>query len=217
MTASEAADAQGQAGALICVAGASGAGKDSLINAARAHFADDPGFHFPLRYITRRQTPDEPHLPLSVPDYEGMLAAGEFFLHWRAHGAAYGIGRDAQTALRAGRIVVVNVSRAIIGEARAAWPRTALVHISVRPEILRSRLQSRGRDGEIALEARLQRADDASVPMAAWVYEIDNSGEFAVASQRFIALIGRLGKTASAPQRETPDQPEALPPARIAE
>ena len=80
---------------LVLVVGPSGAGKDSLLNAARAAFADDPRIHFVRRVITRPADPGgEDHEPVN----EAGFAARSFALSWSAHGLSDGIPAEALTA-----------------------------------------------------------------------------------------------------------------------
>ncbi len=192
MTVIRAARHTNVAGTLICVAGPSGAGKDTLINAARSHFANDARFHFPQRCITRTQTPDEPHTVMDAETFQRLKAAGAFFLAWRAHGLDYAVPADARAALSEGRAVVINISRRVVMEARAAWPRMALIHVTARADVLAARLQARARDGEEAIEERLRRASAIALPAGDWVHELDNSGPLAEARAGFIALLERI-------------------------
>ncbi|MDX2266123.1 MAG: phosphonate metabolism protein/1,5-bisphosphokinase (PRPP-forming) PhnN [Hyphomicrobiales bacterium] len=199
-------------GVFICVVGPSGAGKDTLINAARAHFASDARFYFPQRYISRGATPDEPHIPISEAEFERRRRANEFFLHWRAHGVAYALGRDVDAALQAGKTVVANISRAMIGAARDAWSRTLVIHVTVDPAVLRARLEARGRDSAEDVNARLQRGAEVEVTPAPWVRPFDNSAHVSETAPRFMALIERLAR-----ERETFDEPERAVAAGVAE
>lgn len=179
-------------GVLICVAGPSGAGKDTLINAARAHFAGDARLYFPQRTISRGATPDEPHIPISDEEFERRRRAGEFFLHWRAHGVAYALGRDVRDALESSKTVVANISRAMIGAARDTWPQTFVIHVTVDPAVLRARLIARGRDSAANVDARLQRGGEVDVPPAPWVFPFANSAHVSDTAPRFISLIAQL-------------------------
>ena len=60
-------------------------------------------------------------------------------------------------ALRAGRTVVCNVSRAIIDAARRRYADVVVALVTAPPELLAARLRARGRDGDIA--QRLARGD----------------------------------------------------------
>ena len=96
---------------LVLVVGPSGAGKDSLLNAAREVFRDDPRISFARRVITRPADPDgENHEPVTDAEF----AARDFALSWSAHGLRYGI---AVEATRNAAVVVANISRGVIGEA----------------------------------------------------------------------------------------------------
>ncbi len=177
------------AGVLILVAGPSGSGKDTLISEARRHFHSHAQVVFCERIITRADQTGEAHLALSRDDFTRAESEGGFFLSWDAHGLRYGVPAEIEGALRAGKSVVVNVSRRAVAEARAKWPRTFLIHVTARPDILRARLTARGRETPQAIEERLARGGPLETPEAGWAGEIDNSGALAPAANRFIALI----------------------------
>lgn len=138
----------------VALAGPSGAGKDTLLDAVRAELAGDPRFHFARRSITRPPTPGgEAHEPLTHEGFEAALAAGEFLLHWRAHGLGYGI-RHAEAP--AACVVVLSVSRAVLLQAAALRPLT-VIEVTAPPALLAARLEGRGREDAAAIAARLAR------------------------------------------------------------
>ena len=58
-----------------------------------------------------------------TPIMKALVAAaadGAFCLHWQAHGLRYGIPARYASQAAAGAVVVANVSRAVVGPARAA-------------------------------------------------------------------------------------------------
>lgn len=183
----------GQGGTLILVAGASGAGKDSLIDAAREHFDGDPRFLFPRRIITRGDQRGERHIALSEEEFAKCERQGSFCLTWRANGLSYGVPLETVDALAAGRTVVLNISRGKIVEARALWANTRVLHVVASAEARRQRLVARGRETARQAAERLRRADmeAASVPQGEWVSEIDNSGNLASAIERFVTLVAQ--------------------------
>ena len=88
-------------GILVGVVGPSGAGKDTLLDAARAALSADPAFVFLRRVITRpADSGGEAHEPATRGAFLAARDEGAFALTWEAHGLFYGIPRDAlETAL----------------------------------------------------------------------------------------------------------------------
>lgn len=146
-------------GRLVLVTGPSGVGKDSLLDGARAALAGRSDILFPHRMITRAAgLGGEDYVAVSEADFAAMAANGDFALHWPAHGLHYGIPASIDADLAAGRQVVVNVSRAVIDQARARYPNLLVLAINASPDVLRARLQKRGRESAAEIEERLQRA-----------------------------------------------------------
>ena len=188
-------------GVLVLVAGPSGAGKDTLIAAARAHFHGDARVMFPRRVVTRASDVTEQVRQVSMAEFDAMEAREELMLAWRAHGLGYGIPAAARARLEDGSVVVANVSRRVIADAFALWPCSHAVYVHVEPDILRARLQSRGRETAGQIGARLLRHDrigGASAPTDApeGGTIIDNSGPVARASAAFIDVLEAQAKRA---------------------
>ena len=179
----------GAGGTLILVVGPSGAGKDTLIDAARSRLQGDGAILFWRRYITRDDQIGEQHAALSEEEFARRREDGGFFLSWRVHGLDYGIAADILAKLAAGRHVVLNVSRRVIGEARRKWPRTHVIQVTARPEVLRSRLLARGRESADGISERLERGGEICLAEADWLSKLDNSADLASAVDRFVGLI----------------------------
>lgn len=142
---------------LLAVVGPSGAGKDTLMALARAQVDGDARYRFVQRSITRAaEAGGEAHRPLDVPTFEAVRDAGGFALWWNVHGLFYGIPRDIETHLAAGRVVVANLSRSVLAEAASRYPLRVLV-ITAPVPVLAARLAARGRETEADIAARLRR------------------------------------------------------------
>lgn len=157
--------------AFVLVVGPSGAGKDTLIRLARSDLAGDPRFAFPRRLVTRPPSADEDNVPIAPDDFGAMEAEGRFALCWRAHGLGYALSGEAGQLARDGCVVVCNVSRRVVEEARARYPGTRVVEITAPPDVLARRLAARGRPEDGDLAARLARTGRVVPDLT-----IDNSG-----------------------------------------
>lgn len=145
-------------GRLVLVVGPSGAGKDTLIRAARDHLASDSRFVFPRRTITRPPSASEDNDACEPGAFDRLEAEGGFAVSWRAHGHRYGIPTSIDAAIRQGRTVICNVSRTVVQPLRWRYGHVVSVEITAPPAVLAARLACRGRpdDGDLAL--RLDRA-----------------------------------------------------------
>lgn len=150
-------------GRLVLVVGPSGAGKDTLLRLAQAACADDHDIVFPRRVVTRESSATEDNIAMSPDEFRRARDHGDFAVHWEAHGHSYALPLEINDDIRAGRAVVVNVSRTVIAALREAYANVVVVAITAPPDVLAQRLAARARvsDGDIA--NRLARSvDDAS-------------------------------------------------------
>jgi ribose 1,5-bisphosphokinase len=177
-------------GCLVLVVGPSGAGKDTLIARVRESLGDCPRIRFPARAITRPPDVTERSVEVSRERFEAECAQGRYALHWSAHGLSYGVPVEIDDMIRAGETVVVNVSRAVIGAARARYARTRVLLIDADPALRARRIASRGRECAEALAERLAR--EATVPRSFTPdIVICNDGALDAARDRFAdALVG---------------------------
>jgi len=159
-------------GMLVVVVGPSGAGKDTLMERARAELAGDAGFRFVRREITRpADAGGEDHVAVTPAEFTTRRAAGAYALAWEAHGLGYGIPADIAGDIADGRVVVANISRARIAEAAANFP-TLVLEITAPPSVLAHRLAARGREGAADIAARLVR--EVALPAGVRVARVVN-------------------------------------------
>jgi phosphonate metabolism protein PhnN/1,5-bisphosphokinase (PRPP-forming) len=169
---------------LILVVGPSGAGKDTLLNGVRDAFAREGGIRFVRRVITRPgDLGEEAHESASEQEFELREQVGDFALSWRAHGLRYGIPADISIDLAQGRVVVANVSRAVVAEAAALFP-VAVIEVTAPPALLAARLAERGRDTADDVARRLSRDIELPVPVTRLTVVNDGSKAQGVARLR---------------------------------
>lgn len=181
-------------GRLVYVMGPSGSGKDSLIDYVRERLdpSGDDRIFIARRYITRPpESTGESHAALSIPCFEARQRSGDFALSWFANGLGYGIGREIDDSLRAGRHVIVNGSRAHFPQAIERYPTLLPILVSVDPAVLRERLLARGREDAADITARLLRSGDLPVAHSA-LHVIHNDGPISVAGEAFLGMIRHI-------------------------
>ena len=184
-------------GALVAVVGPSGAGKDTLLAAARAVLRDDPCFVAIRRVITRGPDPEgEDHRPLSAEAFARERAAGDFALWWEAHGLLYGIPRaPLERALAEGRVALANLSRHILSEADARYP-LRVIEVTAPAEALAARLLARGREDAAAVALRLAR--QVPLPAGLDVARVTNDGSVEDGVARLVEQLRRIAAGAAA-------------------
>lgn len=174
---------------LIYVVGASGSGKDSLMSYARSRLAHESQVVFAHRYITRSaDAGGENHVALTQEEFDSRRRAGLMAMHWESHGHAYGLGIEVNQWLAKGITVVVNGSREYLETAAQRYPELVPVWVEVSPEVLRARLQARGREGAEEIEKRLARAPKNQV-LGRRGELIRNDGELCLAGDTLVNLI----------------------------
>ncbi len=153
-------------GRLVLVVGPSGAGKDTLIDLAKEALGDDEEVVFPRRIVTREASTSEGNEYMDTETFRRAVAEGDFAVHWEAHGHCYGLPCSIIDNIRAGRTVVVNVSRTVVETMRRAYRDVVVVAITAPAEVLAERLVARARGSDGQLSDRLHRAvtDAAAVP-----------------------------------------------------
>ena len=151
-------------GCLVLVVGPSGAGKDSILEAARRALADDARYVFIQREITRPASAGgESHIPVSQDAFRSRAEDGAYALSWEAHGLGYGLPVASLAGLARGRAAIANVSRSILDTARQRFAPVCIVNVTVPDEMLAERLAARGREDADAIAGRLARAEAYTV------------------------------------------------------
>ena len=174
-------------GRLILVVGPSGAGKDTLLGLARTCCVDDRNIVFQRRVVTREASAFEDNQQISREDFAQALKQGAYAMRWEAHGHCYGVPRAIDDEIRAGRTVIVNVSRTVIAAMRGTYADVIVVSITAPPQVLAERLAMRARGSDGRLEQRLGRTvDDAA---AAPDVTISNVSSAEYHARQFVRII----------------------------
>ena len=178
---------------LVLMVGASGAGKDTLIEAAARALRGDRRFRFVRRVVTRPvMEGGEQHEMVTDAEFDRRQAEGQFSVHWHAHGHRYAlpaIGYD----LKQGRVVVANISRVMIADAAALFP-VRVVEITAPADIRAARLVARGREDREDVARRFARAITLPLPLERDV--IVNDGTVEAGAVQLLAVLNRVAEGA---------------------
>ena len=96
--------------------------------------------------------------------------------------------------LSAGRIVVANLSRAMIPQLIERYADAVVVAVSAKREVIEQRLADRGRETAQSIQNRMERRVSDRLPAS--TIRIDNSGALEVAGMQFVALLEDLARQA---------------------
>ncbi|WP_046866442.1 phosphonate metabolism protein/1,5-bisphosphokinase (PRPP-forming) PhnN [Microvirga massiliensis] len=180
------------AGGFVFVVGPSGAGKDTLIRLARAELCNDPRFSFPRRLVTREASTWEDNDTIDDESFARSHAAGAFTLSWRAHGLGYALPGSCRDAAEAGQVVVCNLSRTLIGEARKKLPNVSVVEVTASVAVLAARLALRGRSEDGNIGARIARSREVGAVAADLT--IVNEGAPETAGRKLTAFLRKCAE-----------------------
>lgn len=144
-------------GRFVLIVGPSGAGKDTLIAGVRAACDGATNVAFPRRVVTRANSDAEDHDTLETVAFDRAIKDGKFALWWEAHGHKYGIPSSADADIRAGRVVITNVSRAIVSAVRRRYAHVETVLVTAPQDVLTSRLARRLRRSDGSVTDRVKR------------------------------------------------------------
>ncbi len=190
---------------LVAVVGPSGAGKDTLMEGARAALAGDSRFVFAQRSITRAaDSGGEAHEALTREAFIARREAHGFALWWEAHGLLYGVPASIEAAMAEGRVVVANLSRAVLEEA-AQRTRLRVLNITAPLPVLAARLAARGRESAGDIEARLAR--ELALPPGLDIATVMNERSVAEGVAAVIAVLNRAAADARPAGRARPILP----------
>jgi len=110
----------------------------------------------------------------------------EFSLTWHIYSLDYGVPKIVENWLSDGIMVIINVSRNIIPDARQKFPDLKVIFVEVPFEITLARIKSRGREAEDdeMFKERVKRAkENQHFPDADII--INNSGDLQIAVNNF--------------------------------
>ena len=176
----------------MLVVGPSGAGKDTLIARARAACRGDATVVFPVRVVTRPPSIFEDNEFMPPSAFEQAAANGAFVIWWSAHGHMYGIPLAVDFDIEAGRTVVCNVSRTVVGAVRERYANVVTVLVTAPRDVLGTRLASRARGSDGGVADRMNRVELADGKLRPDVI-INNVGEPETGARKLVDALYATG------------------------
>lgn len=177
-------------GLLIYLIGASGVGKDSLLDAARETPRD---WRVAQRYITRPSGKGENSIALTEAEFQHRHRRQQFCLDWQAHGLRYGVGIEVEAWCREGATVLLNGSRQALPQASERFGEALRpVVITAPPAVLRQRLEQRGRESHEEIAQRLVRHAEVEAELERdfpGLPRIDNGGSLEASLSALAAMV----------------------------
>jgi guanylate kinase len=155
-------------GKLFVIAAPSGAGKTSLV---RALLERQPELRFSVSYTTRAPRPAEvpgrDYFFVTRPEFEKMVADGEFLEHAQVFDNSYGTSRhQVESILDGGEHVILEIDWQGAQQIRQAMPECQTIFIlPPSRKALEIRLRGRGTDSEEIIARRLR---DSVSDMTHW-------------------------------------------------
>jgi ribose 1,5-bisphosphokinase len=174
---------------LFYVIGASGAGKDTLMNYARQKINGRVPVIFAHRYITREPgNSNENHVYLAPEEFKLRVESQCFALYWESHDKYYGIGTEINDWLGKGFNVVVNGSRQYLPIAQQLYPQMTVVLVDASPEVIGMRLVGRGRENANEIEKRIKRTDQINCDLTNCI-KIQNDSSVESAGDELVIIV----------------------------
>jgi guanylate kinase len=186
---------------LYVIAAPSGAGKTSLV---KELLARDGGLRVSISHTTRARRPTEQagrdYFFVTVPEFERLVAAGEFLEHAQVFDNFYGTGRGQVEALRnAGHDVILEIDWQGAQQVRRALPDCRSIFILPPSRAaLEERLRGRRTDSPEVIARRLRDAVADMRHYGEFDFVIVNDNFETAVRELFVVLRGRGARLGAA-------------------
>jgi len=179
-------------GILFYLMGASGSGKDSLLQSCRQKLEHSHKAFIAHRYITRAaDAGGENHIHLTESEFALRVETNMFSMHWASHGHLYGIGKEVEIWVESGLNVIMNGSREYLPEALERFSFIVPIMVDIETGLLRERLHKRGRENDEEIEKRLKRHQSLLHHMPENTLYIDNNDSLKQGTETLLDIITR--------------------------
>jgi len=164
---------------LLCVSGASGAGKNSLITRLKKEFKRMVGFSVShtTRDARKGDVDGEDYYFTDRAMFQAEMEAGKFLEHAEVNGNLYGSSFSAvQEVLDEGKVCILDIDVQGVKGVRSNLSGQHAMFVYVKPPstpVLEERLRKRGADSEDAIQAKVKAAEaEIAAAEASGLYDI---------------------------------------------
>lgn len=173
-------------GCIILVFGSSGAGKSTLMSLLK----NEENFYIPTYSTTRQARKDE----VDGQDYNFVnindFCHEDYKYTYSCHGNIYGIPYEIEEKYKAGKKVVMGVSRKLIKQIKQDFQNVLVVFIDISKDLIKQRIVTR--DPKVK-EEEIEIREEKSLELIDWGrsshevdYIIDNSSNISELREKFL-------------------------------
>nr|MDO8109371.1 hypothetical protein [Candidatus Sigynarchaeota archaeon] len=176
-------------GRLFFIVGNSASGKDSLLNYAVTNWKNPKQkLLVAQRFITRPESPEtEKFISVTDAEFTKMDKKSPFLFKWISYKLNYGVKKDILKDIKKGHLVIVNVSRQIVDDARKRFPDLKVIFVKVPVDLVVKRLQERGRENDSQIQERIQRAKETGDEFPGADFVVENTGTIEEGGKKLLA------------------------------
>lgn len=206
---------------LIYLMGASGSGKDTLLNYLKEHHLSDLAYKYAKnkrrnntnsdfqdtdltkkkiivahRYVTHHhETCDDNQIFLYENDFQFRLENSFFVMAWKANNLKYAVGREVYHWVHGGHNVIVQGSRTHLPVAKKTFGQSLIpVCLNVPEAILVERLLAEGRENQRSIEQRLTQARIYANGLPSDTHFINNDCDIRTLTLRLYDLVNSIDR-----------------------
>lgn len=131
-----------------------------MVKARDQLLGEDLNCHIAQRWISRKNDETEQFKSITKQEFHEGCASNTFALSWEIYDNCYGVPWEEIDPYLESGIVLLNLSRNELENAKSVYPNCRIVLVEVATELAKQRIKQRKRDQGKMLEARIKRLQE---------------------------------------------------------